>query len=48
MSHTSAGVKATDLVAEEAHHLTDPALDEREQLEINGYQIDEILTDGRR
>jgi hypothetical protein len=35
-------VRATDLVAEEVHHLTDLALHEKEEQETNGYQIEEI------
>jgi hypothetical protein len=37
-------VRATDLVAEEVHHLTDLALHEKEEQETNGYQIEEIQT----
>jgi hypothetical protein len=37
-------VRATDLVAEEVHHLTDPALHEKEEQETSGYQIEEIRT----
>lgn len=41
MSHTSAEAKATDPVAEEVHPHTDLALLENEEVEINGFQIDE-------
>lgn len=35
-------MRVTDQAAEEVHHLTDQALPVKEQLEIRGYQIEEI------
>ena len=42
MSRISAEAKATDPAAEEVHHHTDLVLLEKEEVETNGFQIDEI------
>lgn len=48
MSRISAEAKAIDPAAEEVHHHTDLALLEKEEWEINGFQIDETQTEERR